>query len=115
MVKLNTVISNDLMVGDFILFQEYNESDIKDEFSISKPIYAIFLGFFQADQTVGFNYVRVPKYWGANPEIESHYEWDDYTDLLGSWSIGRPHWNEILKAYRNYNPNKTIKLTEIEW
>lgn len=60
MRKLNTFLENlsKLKFGDFILFQEYVYNYNVKNFEISKPILAIYLGYFVADQTLGFNYVK---------------------------------------------------------
>tara|TARA_R110000772_G_scaffold43995_1_gene101236 strand:- start:42860 stop:43258 length:399 start_codon:yes stop_codon:yes gene_type:complete len=117
--KIKTLLNSDglkLQFGDYILFQEYTSD--KDNFNISKPILAIYLGNFIADQTLGFNYVR----WNNDnhivyitnehvtklpmvkevEKIESHVEWNDFIDILGVWD-NRPGWKQILQKYRNQN------------
>lgn len=121
--KLNTFLNNRLEFGDYILFQEYKYTD--KEYSVSKPIFAICLGSFIADQTLGFNYVKwinenhtvyitnefVTKYPVCKEvdKIESHIEWHDYIDILGHWKE-KPNWKQIIKSYRQQN----LKQTEVE-
>ncbi len=130
-MKLNIYTSNfgNLKFGDFILFQEYTKG-VHDgnryHYSISKPIFAVYLGFFLADQAVGFNYVRwvnenrftrsVEGYEtnGQVENIECHIEWDDYVDILGHWE-SRPNWKELLQSYRKQNSDTTIVSTDINW
>jgi len=126
--KLKTFSYNDskLNFGDYILFQKYDEDiyDCKeDKFKVSKPILAIYLGCFVADQALGFNYVRwnndqhivritnehVTNYPTCKEveKIESHIEWRDYIDILGHWT-NKPTWKEILKEYRKQYSNDII-------
>lgn len=133
MKKLNTFIGHDMHFGDYILFQEYRQGKFeKDQFhyEISKPILAIYLGCFVADQTIGFNYVRwnndnhtvchsneyVTNYKQCQQVlgVEDHIEWDDMIDILGYWE-NKPNWKEILKSYRKQNTNQKISSDEIDW
>src|ERR1035437_2825949 len=123
--KIKTFMDNDIKLtfGDFILFQEYEQSTYDGEqysYSVTKPIFGIFLGSFVADQALGFNYVRwindnrVVYITNENvtncpvckevDKIEHHIEWSDYIDILGSWSY-IPNWKEIIACYRNQNLN----------
>lgn len=102
-------------IGDFLLFQEHKENG-----EISKPILAIYMGCFAADQTLGFNYIkwvnenrytlfgfRKTRVYNEVQKIDCHIEWNDKIDILGYWKY-RPTWKEIIKAYRglvNHNPN----------
>lgn len=117
----------DLKIGDFILFQEY-KSEYKDghyQYNISKPIYAIYLGFYILDMALAFNYVK----WINNnremvtnekgyssikeiTEIQYHIEWDDFVDIIGHWNH-RPTKQELLTAYRKYNTKSIILSDEI--
>ncbi len=116
--------------GDYILFQEYKEAEHDGKqchYTVSKPILAIYLGCFVADQTLGFNYVRwnnenhtvriTNEYVTNYPickevqEIENHIEWDDYIDILGHWKQ-KPKWQEIIKAYRKQNLKQNISSSE---
>ena len=135
MKKLNSFIKNlsDLKFGDYILFQEYNQDRYDKEneqyiHKISKPILVIYLGYFAADQTVGFNYVR----WNNDnhtvynkvysnlkdikevEEIENHIEWNDYIDILGHWE-NKPNWKEIISSYRKQELKDEIGENEINW
>ena len=130
--KLNTFIAGNfkLTFGDYVLFQEYKQAK-PNGYSVSKPIFAIYLGSFIADQTLGFNYVRwinenrtiyitnehVTNYMAYKEvdKIESHIEWDDYIDVLGYWEQ-RPTWQEILKAYRKQVTKQRVfsKYTDID-
>jgi len=134
--KLNSFISHEnLRFGDFILFQEYNRTIYDGEqyhYKISRPILAIYLGCFVADQTLGFNYVK----WNNDNRlitltsvidgkefkfkvvkqvegINYHIEWDDYVDILGSWK-NKPSWKEILAAYRKQNTEQTTTETDFD-
>jgi hypothetical protein len=116
--KLNTLLEHKKMkFGDFFLFQEYKSQMTRDKpVIITKPILAIFLGYFIADQALSCNYVQ----WVNTDltelresghrdirevkDIKVHYEWDDYIDILGHWEK-RPNYKEILVAYRKYNPD----------
>ncbi len=118
--KLNSFIENyqqyEYKFGDFILFQEYQPGS--GSYKVSKPVYAIFLGTFIADQTIGFNYVRWTnenryelvsnehfinqKRYNQVGDIEQHIEWSDYIDILGYWK-SRPNWKDLLAAYRKMN------------
>lgn len=127
---LNTFIKcGNLEFGDYILFQEYsqNSSDNTKTYNVTKPILAIYLGSFVADQTLGFNYVRwnnenhtvyitnehVTHYPTCKEveKIESHIEWNDFTDILGHWK-NKPTWKEIIKVYRTQNVNSRVKHDE---
>lgn len=135
MKKLNTFINNlsELKFGDYILFQEYKQDRYdKDNkqyiIKVSKPILVIYLGYFVADQTVGFNYIR----WNNDnhmvynktfptlkdvkevEEIQNHIEWNDYIDILGHWK-NKPNWKEIISYYRNQELKEEIGENEINW
>jgi len=58
MRKLKIFSETSLKFGDYILFQKYDYLHDYDEYKISKPILAIYLGSFIADQALGFNFVR---------------------------------------------------------
>jgi hypothetical protein len=122
-----------LEFGDYILFQEYVQGlhdGIQYHCTISKPIMAIYLGCFIADQTIGFNYVRwnndrhsvyitneyVTRYRTCKEvkEIESHIEWCDVIDILGHWKQ-KPNWKDIIKSYRKQNTEINMKSDEIVW
>lgn len=125
--KVNAFIDKfgeyDYRFGDYILFQEYKW--VNQQYEVSRPILAIYLGSFPMDQTVGFNYVRwvnenrytyhteYPKVKVFNEvkEIEYHIEWSDYIDILGFWKH-KPTWKEILAAYRKLNLSETEKQIE---
>jgi hypothetical protein len=132
---LNRFLSetNKLEFGDYILFQEYTHSHHDGEqyyYKVSKPILAIYLGHFVADQTLGFNYVRwnneqhtvyiTNEYVTNKPickevqGIENHIEWSDYLDILGHWNQ-KPKWREIIKCYRQQNLKQIISSDEIDW
>lgn len=133
--KLNSFLrgTSKLEFGDFILFQEY-EQDKHDGkqygYKVSKPIMAIYLGCFFADQTLGFNYVRwnndkhtvyitnehVKKYPVCKEVegIEQHIEWSDYIDILGHWKT-KPTWKGIIQSYRQQNLKQIIMSDEIDW
>lgn len=134
-IKLNTFLAStgDWKFGDYLLFQEYEQREhdgYEYHYNISKPILAIYLGCFPADQTLGFNYVRwnndnhiihITNKWVKNIPtckqvrgIESHIEWNDYIDLLAHWDY-RPTWKEIIASYRNQNRQTKIKSHEIQW
>lgn len=119
--------------GDFLLFQEYKykfgcRTDY--QYKVSRPILAIYLGHFVADQTAGFNYVKwVNENHGVKitnehvadyivreevDGIHQHIEWDDYIDILGRWEY-RPSWKEILTAYRKKNTKEEMSSDEIDW
>ena len=130
--SLNRFIDAKLEFGDYILFQEYEQGKhdgTQYYYKISKPILAIYLGYFVADQTIGFNYVRwnnenhtvyvtnehVTKYTTCKEvEIEQHIEWSDYIDILGHWKH-KPKWKEIIKSYRQQNLKQNMLSDEIEW
>ena len=136
MKKLNTFTDNldKLEFGSYILFQKYHskyDGGTKSyNYEISKPILAIYLGNFVADQTLGFNYVRwindkrivyitnenVTNYPVLKEveEIENHIEWNDYIDILGIWK-NKPTWKQILSEYRKQNDEKIISEDEIEF
>lgn len=123
---LNRFSNIKLEFGDYILFQEYVLKD--KQFHISKPIMAIYLGMFIADQTSGFNYVR----WNNDNHIvyinnenvknyptckevsgiESHIEWDDYIDILGVWKC-KPKWKDIIKVYRTQNKKIVVLQDDV--
>ena len=119
--------------GDYLLFQEYERDVYKDgyyHYKVSKPILAIYLGCFIADQTIGFNYVRwnnenriiyitnenVTNYPTNSQveKIESHIEWDDIIDILGHWEQ-KPKWQDIIKSYRQRNLKQYVCSTELKW
>jgi hypothetical protein len=122
-----------LEFGDYILFQEYEQGKhdgTQYHYKVSKPILAIYLGCFVADQTIGFNYVRwnndrhtvyvtnenVTRYPTCKEVsgIEQHIEWSDYIDILGHWKQ-KPKWKKIIKSYRQQNLKQNISSNEIEW
>lgn len=121
--KLNTLLNNlaDLTFGDYILFQEYRQGEhdgVQYKANVTSPIYAIYLGCFIADQTVGCNYIRVlnDRHDGLiqYSKIEMHIEWMDFIDILGHWK-NRPDWKKIIKAYRTQNTRKSMKEEDIDW
>ncbi len=133
MKKLNTFLngSNNLDFGDYILFQEYKQDTHDGKqyyYKISKPILAIYLGAFIADQTAGFNYViwnnenhriYITNEYVTNystnkqvSDIKCHIEWSDYLDILGHWKH-KPNWKEIIKSYREQNLKINISSDEI--
>lgn len=119
---------SELEFGDYILFQEYKQT--RHNHNISKPILAIYLGCFVADQTLGFNYVRwnndkriiyitnehVTRYPTCKEVsgIEQHIEWDDFIDILGHWKH-KPKWKEIIGPFRQQNLEQNINSNEIIW
>lgn len=127
MRKLNKFIgiNHDFRFGDYILFQEYCRTE-NGIYNVSKPILAIYLGFFIADQTIGFNYIR----WNNDSrlivnengyknikevgDVENHIEWNDCIDILGFWN-NKPNYKEILTSYRKYNKESSINTNDIEW
>ena len=134
--KLNTFFNmlGQLEFGDYILFQEYSDGKhdgVQYHYTVSKPIMAIYLGLFDADQTVGFNYVKwnndnhtvvinnehTPN-WRTTKQVDhnvhSHIEWMDYIDILGHWKE-KPKWKEIMKEYRKQNLKTSIASDEIQW
>ena len=132
MRKLKTFLNTNLSFGDYILFQEYKQGTHDGKqyiYDISKPILAIYLGYFVADQTLGFNYVRwnnenrvvyitnefVTKYPSNKQveQIESHIEWNDYIDILGHWD-NKPNWRQILAAYKWQNLDPTTLEDNID-
>jgi hypothetical protein len=135
--KIKTLIRGGIKLkfGDYVLFQEYKQkSYLQDEkqyiYEVTKPILAIYLGFFVADQTIGFNYVRwinenrtvyinndYIKNYPTNKQvddIEQHIEWNDCIDILGHWKV-KPNWKQILNSYRKENINIFMKSNEIQW
>jgi hypothetical protein len=127
--KLNRFIGTpNLEFGDYILFQEYDQG-LGYNYKVSKPILAIYLGCFVADQTIGFNYVRwnndkhtvylTNEYITRYPQckevtsIECHTEWINYIDILGRWKH-KPNWKEIIKSYRLQNLKQEVSYSEIE-
>jgi hypothetical protein len=135
MKKLNTFINNcgEIKFGDYILFQEYKPSKHDGEqyhYTLSKPILAIFLGCFEADQTAGFNYVKWNNdnhsVWVTNEhvknyrttkqvdDIHSHIEWSNYIDILGHWKT-KPNWKQIIESYRKQETRNEILSADIEW
>lgn len=133
--KLNTFIRGTARpeFGDYILFQEYESVCLDRDhyrYEVSRPVMAIYLGGFVADQTIGFNYVRwnndrhtvyvTNEYVTAHPVmkqvcgIERHIEWDDYIDILGHWSH-KPNWREIIASYRLQNTEHNIGEDDIDW
>lgn len=124
MKTLNSYLGKDKKYnfGDYLLFQEYSQGKHNGkeyEYTISKPILAIFISWFPCDQTIGFEYVkwfnnnRLPN---GSVEVYSHIEWSDYIDVLGHWAH-KPSWKEILSCYRKQNLNSdTIEQEfEIDW
>lgn len=130
--SLNTFSNNILEFGDYILFQEYiqvKHDGSQYHYIISKPILAIYLGCFVADQTIGFNYVR----WNNDKhtvyvinehdikyatckeveKIESHIEWNDCIDILGHWKY-KPKWRDIIISYRRQNLKQHITESDIK-
>lgn len=125
---LNTYITSGykLKFGDYILFQKYTPKD--DQYEVSKPILAIYLNCFVADQTIGFNYIVwnndnhtisisidgvMHKYNQEVEQIDNHVEWMEYIDILGYWE-NRPNWKQIIKAYRKQNTKEVIDNNEFE-
>lgn len=119
--------------GDYLLFQEYKQREhdgTQYHYKVSKPILAIYLGLFIADQTIGFNYViwnnenhtvRITNEYVTNypvckevDSIHQHIEWSDYLDILGHWK-NKPRWKEIIKAYRQQNKKEKVLSDEIDW
>lgn len=135
-IKLNTYInSEDIRFGDFMLFQEYKDEydSVRKirEYKISKPKLIVFLGWFVADQTIGFNYVQWvnsnhmvyvtnenvknhPTCKEVKYEVEAHIEWNDYIDILGHWKI-KPNWKQIISAYRKQTKQISINGDEIDF
>lgn len=127
--KLKTFLNTkELEFGDFLLFQEYKRVEEDYRYSVSKPILVVYVGYFVADQTLGFNYVKWVnpnhtvyvsnehvKNFGVCPEaeIETHIEWDDYIDVLGHWKV-KPTWKEILTAYRTMNKEPLIDYDQFD-
>lgn len=132
---LNSFIGTNskLEFGDYILFQEYtqqNHDGTQYHYNVSKPILAIYLGCFVADQTIGFNYVKwineshtvfitnehVTNYPTCKQvdKIHNHIEWNDYIDILGHWKQ-KPKWQEIIKSYRQQNLRPTVSSDELEF
>lgn len=128
MRKLEIFTNKNLKFGDYILFQKYSYLHDYDKYKISKPILAIYLGSFIADQTLGFNYVKwnnenhsilitnkhVTNYRVCQEveKIESHIEWYDYIDILGHWT-NKPGWKEIIQEYRKQNLDLIIDENNI--
>ncbi len=132
-IVLNNFLKNlsNLSFGEYILFQEYTrDCDINSNYKISKPILAIYLGSFFADQTLGFNYVKwinpnhivyitnehITRYPTAKEveSIDSHIEWIDYIDILGIWK-NKPTWKEIINKYRKLNLIDTVSANLIDF
>jgi len=117
MKKLNPFSDNcnQLKFGDYILFQEYQDRNYKGVFKVTKPIFAIYLGFFVADQAFAFNYV---KWVNENREevydIDNHIEWSDYINILGIWKV-KPTWQEIISKYRNQEIDEYVDSDDIDW
>ncbi len=104
--------------GDFILIQNYKQKhkDGKYVYVVEKPELGIFLNYFPADQTIGFDYIKWIKDsipfeidFSARDFMSSHYDWDDHLELLGSWKY-RPNWEEILESYRKANLNFGLEV-----
>jgi hypothetical protein len=129
MIKLNKFTKNleSLSFGNYILFQEIIQSDESNKICIvSNPILAIYLGWFPADQTVGFNYIkwnndkRLIRTVDNNYEIKEvdsiycHIEWTNYIHMLGIWN-NKPNYKEILLAYRTKINNPILLQSEIEF
>lgn len=129
--KLNRFLGfkKKLEFGNYILFQEYKYDNKNNIYNISKPILAIYLGCFVADQTLGFNYVKwnnekhtvyitndhVTNYPVVKEvkEIGFHIEWDDYIDILGTWN-NRPKWKKIISKYRKENTERSISGGDVD-
>lgn len=116
-IKLNTVVTNDIRFGDYILFQEYKRLDYDGkqyDYTRSTPRLAIFLGWFVADQTIGFEYTcwrNDMRQWEFST-IEHHIDWSDHTDLLAHWKY-KPTWKEILPAMRKAKVACQVKNEEV--
>lgn len=109
--KLKSFISTKINFGDYILFQEYNST--KDGYNVSKPILAIYINCFVADQALGFKFLKMIKEDKSEEfEISTFIEWTDHTDILGFWR-NKPTFKELLKAYRNCNKNKAANSNQI--
>lgn len=111
--------SSTLNVGDYILFQTFDKVNYgKGNVTISKPIYAIYLGGFINEDLIGFNFVR----W-INPKhkikfngmvvgkeatrIDYHIEYVNYVHIIKSWK-NRPNFNELLTEFRKGFNHGTI-------
>ncbi len=134
MKKLNKFsdICDNVQFGDYVLFQEYVRETVDGKyiFNISKPIFGIYLGCFVADMALSFNYVKwinekrfdyITNDYVKNcpvcrevSDIASHYEWYDYTDILGIWKV-RPTWKEIISKYRNQEVKVSMLESDIDW
>lgn len=114
MRTLNTFTNNRFKVGDFILFQEYT-SDHSSQTKVSKPIYAIYMGYDIWDMAALMKYVHVPKEYNTAQSIQlfDHIEWNDYVDILGHWR-SRPKWKSLIKAYRKYEKRALITNSDFE-
>lgn len=116
-LKFKTVTSANIRFGDFILFQEYKrlEYDGKQyDYVRRKPCLAIFLGWFVADQTIGFEYTpwrNDARMWEFST-IEHHIEWDNYTELIAHWKH-KPSWKEILPEMRKAKELCQVKEDEM--
>lgn len=119
MRKIKTFVDNidQLEFGNYILFQEYVQKDYNGicyNYEISKPILGIYLGYFIADQAIGFNYVKWCNYKKSEVQnIDNHIEWNDYIDILGIWK-NKPNWKQIISEYRKQNEEKVISENEFD-
>ena len=123
MKKINTLIlgshEETPEFGNFILFQEYihKYDGVKPYYEVTRPILAVVLDTFIADQTVGFHYVRYVPEFTLNhfysPKVESHIEWFDYIDILGIWKL-KPSFKEYREAAKNRERKRIVDdfLTE---
>ena len=139
MKKIQTFIKGGakrLKFGDFLIFQEYTaigHNGTEHVYSISKPIMAIYLGYFVADQTIGFNYIEYinenrtlkeeKEYQGKKftiyfnqevGDIKQHTEWDKYIDILGHYK-SKPGFREILAAFRSRVTDDQLLSSQIIW
>ncbi len=127
---LNTFLNADIQLdfGDYLLFQEYRHGK-QNDYNVSKPILCIYLGYFVADQTLGFNYVKwnnhnhriyitnehVTNYRACKEvdKINCHIEWSDFIDILGHWKQ-KPNWKQIIADYRKQNIDTVVNKTQIQ-
>lgn len=131
--KLDTYIAHcpELKFGDFLLFQEYNHLKYNhNTYCVGRPKLVIYLGFFIADQTLGFNYIQwnnelrpikitnryVKNYKSFKQvgKVENHIEWDEFIDILGHWER-RPTWKELLSAFRKGVAEERAEVSYIEY
>ena len=139
MYELNSLLENfgTLKFGDYVLFQEYiqtsyNKEEKQHYYQISKPIYAIYLGHFFADQTIGCNYVKIINpnktvkrtitvkdqtfdvYNAKEAELYNHIEWTDYINIIDIWKY-KPSFSELRKARMTCYQNILIPSNNIIW